>query len=300
MRLFIRFVSIICYYKRKTMQKITPFLWYDSQAEEAAKFYTSLFKNSSVDSVNPMMTSFQLNGLQFIALNGGSLFKFSNAVSLFVTCNSFDEIDQLWEQLSDGGTVLMGLNEYPWSKKYGWVNDKYGLSWQLFFGDKDQQISPLLLFVQDQFGNAEEAIDSYTSLFDHSEKVAVTRFGEAYPGFENNIQFAEFKLNGQSFMAMESQMEHNFGFNEAFSFFINCENQEEVDFFWNQLIADGGQESKCGWLKDKFGVSWQVVPKLLMQLMSDKDREKANSVMQAMLQMNKIDCEKLQNAYDGK
>lgn len=282
------------------MQKITPFLWYDGQAEEAAKFYTSLFKNSSVDSVNPMTTSFQLNGLQFIALNGGPLFKFSNAVSLFVTCNSFDEIEQLWEQLTDGGTVLMGLNEYPWSKKYGWVNDKYGLSWQLFFGDKDQQISPLLLFVQDQFGNAEEVIDLYTSLFNNSEKVAVKRFGESYPGFENNIQFAEFKLNGQSFMAMESHMEHNFGFNEAFSFFINCENQEEVDFFWNKFIADGGQESKCGWLKDKFGVSWQVVPKLLMQLMSDKDREKANSVMQAMLQMNKIDCEKLQNAYDGK
>jgi predicted 3-demethylubiquinone-9 3-methyltransferase (glyoxalase superfamily) len=282
------------------MQKITPFLWYDGQAEEAAKFYTSIFKNSSVDSVNPMITSFKLNGFHYTALNGGPLFKFSNAVSLFVTCNSFDEIDQLWDQLIDEGTILMGLNEYPWSKKYGWVNDKYGLSWQLFFGDKDQQISPLLLFVQDQFGNAEEAIDLYTSLFDNSEKVTVTRYGEAYPGFENNIQFAEFKLNGQSFMAMESQMEHNFGFNEAFSFFINCENQEEVDFFWNKLITDGGQESKCGWLKDKFGVSWQVVPKLLMQLMSDKDREKANSVMQAMLQMNKIDCEKLQKAYDGK
>jgi predicted 3-demethylubiquinone-9 3-methyltransferase (glyoxalase superfamily) len=282
------------------MQKITPFLWYDGQAEEAAKFYTTLFKNSSVDNVNPMITNFQLNGMKFMALNGGPQFKFSNAISLFVTCTNFDEIEQLWQQLSKDGTVLMELNEYPWSKKYGWVNDKFGLSWQLFFGDKDQQIAPSLLFVKEQFGNAEAAIDLYTSLFDTSEKIAVTKFGAAYPGFENNIQFAEFELSGQSFKAMESQMEHNFGFNEAFSFFVSCENQEEVDFFWNQLIANGGEESQCGWLKDKFGISWQVIPKLLMQLMSDKNQEKATRVMNVMQQMKKIDCQKLQNAYDGK
>ena len=99
------------------MQKITPFLWYDGQAEEAARFYTSLFKNSSIDRVNPMITSFQLNGLHFNALNGGPQFKFSNAISLFVTFTSFDEIDAIWKQLTDGGTILMDINEYPWSKK---------------------------------------------------------------------------------------------------------------------------------------------------------------------------------------
>ena len=282
------------------MQQIRPFLWYDGQAEEAARFYTSLFKNSSVDSVNPMVTTFQLNGLQFNALNGGPQFKFTNATSLFATFTSFDEIDEIWKQLTNGGTILMELNEYPWSKKYGWVNDKYGLSWQLFFGEKDQQIAPLLLFVKEQFGNAEAAIDLYTSLFENSEKITVTRFGEAYPGFENNIQYAAYSLNGQTFMAMESQMEHNFTFNEAFSFVIHCKNQQEVDYYWNKLIADGGQESQCAWLKDKFGISWQVVPSLLLQLLGDKDREKANRVMNAMLQMKKIDCQKLQEAYDGK
>ena len=282
------------------MQQIRPFLWYDGQAEEAARFYTSLFKNSSVDSVNPMVTTFQLNGLQFNALNGGPQFKFTNATSLFATFTSFDEIDEIWKQLTNGGTILMELNEYPWSKKYGWVNDKYGLSWQLFFGEKDQQIAPLLLFVKEQFGNAEAAIDLYTSLFENSEKITVTRFGEAYPGFENNIQYAAYSLNGQTFMAMESQMEHNFTFNEAFSFVIHCKNQQEVDYYWNKLIADGGQESQCAWLKDKFGISWQVVPSLLIQLLGDKDREKANRVMNAMLQMKKIDCQKLQEAYDGK
>jgi predicted 3-demethylubiquinone-9 3-methyltransferase (glyoxalase superfamily) len=194
----------------------------------------------------------------------------------------------------------MDINEYPWSKKYGWINDKYGLSWQLFFGEKDQEIAPLLLFVKEQFGNAEPAIDLYTSLFENSEKNTVTRFGEVYPGFENNIQYAAYTLNGQTFMAMESQMEHNFGFNETFSFVIHCKNQQEVDYYWNKLIAKGGQESQCGWLKDPFGVSWQVVPNLLMQLLGDKNREKAGSVMNAMLQMKKIECHKLQDAYDGK
>lgn len=282
------------------MQKITPFLWYDGQAEEAARFYTSIFKNSSLDNINPMLTNFQLNGLQFTAINGGPQFKFSNAVSLFVTCNNFDEIDALWESLSHEGIVLMALNEYPWSKKYGWVNDKYGLSWQLFFGEKDLEIAPSLLFANEQFGNAEEAINLYTNLFENSEKTTVARFGDAYPGFENNIQFAEFKLHHQTFMAMESHIPHDFSFNEAFSLLITCQNQEEVDFFWNKFLDNGGIESQCGWLKDKFGISWQVIPKLLMQLMSDSDREKANNVMNAMLQMKKIDCLKLQNAYDGK
>ena len=97
---------------------------------------------------------------------------------------------------------------------------------------------------------------------------------------------------------MESHIEHHFNFNEAFSLFINCENQEEVDYFWNKLIENGGQESRCGWLKDRFGVSWQVIPKLLMELMGDSDREKANRVMNAMLQMGKIDCQKLKDAYN--
>ena len=99
------------------MQKITPFLWYDNQAEEAARFYTSIFKNASIDSVNPMMTSFTLNGTQFMALNGGPKFSFSNAVSLFVTCSNYEEIDFIWQELIKNGTVLMELNEYPWSKK---------------------------------------------------------------------------------------------------------------------------------------------------------------------------------------
>lgn len=280
-------------------QKITPFLWYDGQAEEAAQFYCSLFKNSRIDSSSPMLTNFNLNGFQFMALNGGPMFKFTNAISLFVTFSDENEMDEVWKKFFENGTVLMELNEYPWSKKYGWINDKFGLSWQLFLGEKDQQITPASLFVNEQAGNAESAINLYCSLFDDSEIVLMNRFGEGFPGFENRVQFCEFKLNNQSFIAMESHVKHDFSFNEAFSFFINCEGQDEVDYFWNKLIADGGQESQCGWLKDRFGVSWQVIPKLLMQLLGDSDKEKADRVMQAMLKMKKMDCQTLQNAYNG-
>lgn len=279
-------------------QKIIPFLWFNNQAEEAANFYSSIFKNSHINSVSPMITNFSLNGLNFMALNGGPQFKFTNAISLFVTCNNEDEINSIWSKLSEKGTVLMELNEYPWSKKYGWVNDQYGLSWQLFLGSKDQKITPSLLFVNEQAGKAENAITHYTTLFNNSKIVMIDRFGESFPGFENNIQFCEFELFNQTFNAMESHLEHDFSFNEAFSFFINCENQEEVDFYWNQLIKNGGQESQCGWLKDKFGVSWQIIPTLLMELMADKDSEKSQRVMKAMLQMKKIDCQKLKNAYN--
>ena len=282
------------------MQKITPFLWYDGKAEEAAKFYTSIFKNSSVESVNPMVTTFQLNGLQFTALNGGPMYSFSNAVSLFVTCNSKEEIDVLWNNLSEGGIVLMDLGSYPWNEKYGWINDQYGLSWQLFFGDKDQEIAPSLLFVNEQFGAAEAALNLYTSLFDNSKIVSLSRYGATMPEFKNHILHAEFQLEHQTFKIMESHAKHNFQFNEAFSFVIHCEDQKEVDFYWDKLTQDGGTESQCAWLKDKFGVSWQVVPKLLVALLNDSDREKANRVMNAMLQMKKIDCQKLQEAYDGK
>lgn len=280
------------------IKSITPFLWYDGKAEEAARWYTSLFKNSAIESVNPMVCVFHLNGLQLNALNGGPMFQFTEAISLFVTCDNEADIDRLWTAFSDGGTVNMALAEYPFSKKYGWIKDKYGVSWQLFFGEKDQSINPSLLFVGEQAGKAQAAIDFYTSIFEHSSIVSLSKFGEQFPGFENRVQHCEFKLNNHTFMAMESHIEHHFAFNEAFSFVVNCESQEAVDFFWEKLSA-GGELSRCGWLKDQFGVWWQVVPMLLGQLMNDKDQEKAGRVMQAMMGMTKLDCAALQAAYDG-
>jgi predicted 3-demethylubiquinone-9 3-methyltransferase (glyoxalase superfamily) len=155
-----------------------------------------------------------------------------------------------------------------------------------------QKITPFLWFDN----QAEEAMDFYTSVFKNAKKGTIARYGEAGPGPAGSVMTATFELEGLEFTALNAGP--HFKFNEAISFVVDCKSQEEVDYFWDKL-AEGGKTSQCGWLKDKFGLSWQIVPTVLMELMSDPDREKANRVMQAMLRMTKIDIPKLKEAYAG-
>jgi predicted 3-demethylubiquinone-9 3-methyltransferase (glyoxalase superfamily) len=142
---------------------------------------------------------------------------------------------------------------------------------------------------------AEEAVNLYTSIFKNSKITGVSRSGEAGPGPKGSVMTVNFQLEGQDFIALNGGP--MFKFTESISLFVNCETQEEVDTLWNKL-TEGGQESQCGWLKDKYGLSWQIIPTTLMKLMSDPDKEKAGRVMQAMLQMKKIDIAKLKAAYE--
>jgi predicted 3-demethylubiquinone-9 3-methyltransferase (glyoxalase superfamily) len=281
------------------MQKITPFLWFDGNAEEAAKFYTSIFQHSKVQSVSQMSAMFQLAGLEFIALNGGPMFKFTPAISFFVKCKSQPEIDDLWKKFSTEGTVFMELAKYPFSEKFGWVQDKFGVSWQLDLTGHAQEITPFLMFVGKQHGKAEEAINFYVSLFKDSEVTKIERYGAGDEEPQGTVKHATFSLNGQEFMAIDSGREHPFTFSEAISLFVRCEAQPEIDYFWANLSA-GGEKSRCGWLKDKFGVSWQIVPSVLGEMLNDEDDEKSDRVMQAMLKMDKIEIEGLKQAYIGK
>ena len=155
-----------------------------------------------------------------------------------------------------------------------------------------QKIVPNLWFDTE----AEEAAEYYTSIFENSKITKVTHFGEAGPRPAGMVLTVTFELEGQEFIALNGGPE--FKFNEAVSFLVNCESQEEVDRFWDKLTGDGGAEVQCGWLRDKFGVSWQIVPTVLNELLEDPDKDKANSVMKAMLQMTKIDIAELQKAYD--
>jgi predicted 3-demethylubiquinone-9 3-methyltransferase (glyoxalase superfamily) len=156
-----------------------------------------------------------------------------------------------------------------------------------------QKITPFLWFDN----NAEEAANYYVSVFKNARILNVARYGDAGPGPKNTVMTVDFELFGQEFIALNAGP--RFKFNEAVSFVINCETQEEVDHYWSRL-ADGGEESRCGWVRDKFGLWWQVVPTVLGKLMSDPNPEKAQQVMAAMLQMGKIDIEPLQRAYEGK
>ncbi len=284
------------------MQKITPFLWFDDQAEEAINFYVSIFKDSKMVNANRgpddklFTATFQLEGQEFMALNGGPQFKFTPAVSFFVTCETTAEIDELWQKLSEAGSVLMPLDTYPFSEKFGWLADKYGLSWQLSVGSSSQKIMPFFMYVSEH-GQAEEAIQLYTSLFADSRILNIERYGDGEGRVVGTVKQATFALNGQQFMAIDGGAGHAFTFTEANSFFVNCETQAEVDELWQKFTAEG-EESMCGWLKDKFGVSWQIVPSALMEMLQDEDPEKAKRVMDAMLQMQKIDIQKLEDARD--
>ena len=290
------------------MQKITPFLWFDHQAEEAMNFYTSLFDHSKVESISryadgPMQGKvltgvFRLDGQQFMALDGGPEYKFTPSTSFFVNCETEEEVDELWGKLSPGGSVLMPLQAYPFSEKFGWIADKYGVSWQLNLAGRKQKITPFLMFVAEQHGNAEEAMKLYTSLFENSSIKQIERYAAGEPGEEGMVKHAVFTLDSQEFMAMESNLEHQFTFSEAISFYVNCDTQEEVNMLWD-VLTDGGEEMPCGWLKDRYGVTWQIIPSALPELLNDPDPEKAQRVMQAMLQMKKIDVEGLRNAAVG-
>jgi predicted 3-demethylubiquinone-9 3-methyltransferase (glyoxalase superfamily) len=291
------------------MQKITPFLWFDNQAEEAMNFYTSIFKNSKLGSVTRygedgpgpagtvMTGTFQLDGQEFMALNGGPHFTFTPAISFFVNYETEQEIDKLWEKLTEGGTVLMELDKYPFSEKFGWLEDKFGVSWQLILASRRQKITPFLMFVREQHGKAEEAMNLYISLFKNSSIVNIERYGPGGDEPEGTVTHATFSLTGQEFMAMDSNREHHFTFTPAISFFVNCETQQEIDKLWEKL-SEGGEIEQCGWLKDKYGVSWQIVPTILGEMLQDKNPERSQRVMKAMFQMKKLDVEGLKQAYE--
>ena len=285
------------------MQKIQTFLWFDGQAEEAANLYTSSIKNSKILSKmpgpggKPMGFTVQLDGREFILFNGGPMYHPTSAISFTIYCDSVDEIDGLWKNLSDGGKAMMPLDKYPWSEKYGWIEDKFGVSWQLSLSKEPRPVTPSFLFSGAQQGRAEEAIKFYTSQFSNSSLAMIARYEPGERGPEGQIKFSSFSLDGQFFNAMDSGMPMDNPFTEGISMFVNVETQDEVDKLWGNL-SDGGSTSRCGWLKDKFGVSWQIVPTALGRLMGDPDRAKAGRVMQAMMGMTKLDIAGLQKAYD--
>ena len=294
------------------MKKIIPHLWFDTEALEAAKFYTSIFDDSRVESSSKMdgtpsgtveMATVTLAGQEFMLLSAGPLFKFTPAVSFMVRCETKNEVDRLWNALRDGGGELMPLGEYPFSQRYGWLTDKFGLSWQIMYngGEKvSQKIAPALMFVGEQCGKAEEAIRYYASVFSGSSVGGIFHYGpDDKPDREGALKYGGFTLEGQSFSAMDSAYDHAFSFNEAISLMVFCENQEEIDYFWKKLSAHPEAE-QCGWLKDRYGLSWQIVPRILNEMMSDKDPAKSKRVQEAFLAMKKLDIAGLERAYQGK
>jgi predicted 3-demethylubiquinone-9 3-methyltransferase (glyoxalase superfamily) len=293
------------------MQKITPFLWFEKDADQVAKFYTSVFDDSRIKQKVTLhdtpsgtvdIINVEILGLEFELMAAGPLFKFTPAISFLVGCSTQEEVEKLWAKLSEGGSALMPLDRYPFSEKYGWIQDKYGLSWQvMFMGDRPitHRITPTLMFVGKEAGRTEEAIRFYASVFKKSEIGDIVRYTpEDKPEREGTVKYGSFKLEGQQFAAMDSAREHNFNFNEAISLEVRCRNQEELDYYWNNLSADPKSE-QCGWLKDQYGVSWQVVPTVMDEMMKNGNSQQLARLTQAFLKMKKFNIAELKRAYEG-
>lgn len=292
------------------MQKITPHLWFDKEAREAAELYSSVFENSGITNITTVrgtpsgdtdIVSFVLAGQAFTAISGGPLFTFSPAISFLVACKTRHEVDALWERLSEGGTALMTLDSYPFSERYGWLQDRYNLSWQIMcFGDHEvtQKITPTLMFGGNLCGKAEQAINFYVSAFRHARIGNIHRYGEGeHPDEAGTIRHAGFTLEGQEFAAMDSARAHGFSFNEAIAFMVGCDTQEEIDYYWDKLSAVPEAEA-CGWLKDRYGLSWLVAPTEMDAMVRSGDKEKVARVTEAFLKMKKFDIVKLREAYE--
>ncbi len=283
---------------------IFPCLWYDGDAKPSADFYCEVFGGKiTVDS--PVVINIELFGQRLMLLNGGPQFEKNASVSFMVLCETEEEVDKYWKPLSEGGMVLMELGEYPWSKKYGWVRDKFGVTWQVYLGMQgDQKIIPTLMYIHENNGKAMEAMELYTGIFPNSKIESVLKYGEGVGNetheVPENVQHAAFTLDNYTFFCIDNSYDHKFDFNEGISMVVMTDSQEETDHLWNSLTADGGQQSMCGWLKDKFGLSWQIVPKRLLELMNDfNNPQKAQNVVEAMLQMKKIVIADLESAYNS-
>lgn len=300
------------------MQKIVPHLWFDTQAKEAAEFYCSIFPDSEIVSSITLhdtpsgdcdLVAFNLSGHDFMAISAGPEFTINPSISFILNFdpsrdkNAQDHLQELWDKLIDGGTSLMPLQEYPFSKQYGWVQDKFGVSWQLMLTDPAGEprpfIIPSLLFAADNTNKAEEATKFYLSVFKNTKQGTLARYPEdTGPAKKDSILFTDFQLENQWFAAMDSGIEQPFSFNEGLSLLINCDTQEEIDYYWEQLSVVPEAEV-CGWLKDKYGLAWQVSPTILNEMLTQGTPEQVARVTQVFLKMKKFDLAQLEAAYKG-
>jgi predicted 3-demethylubiquinone-9 3-methyltransferase (glyoxalase superfamily)/RimJ/RimL family protein N-acetyltransferase len=299
-------------------QRIAPCLWMDGTAEDAARLYTSLFPDSRIVRVSRygtegveihrqpegrvMVVEIELDGFRLTALNGGPVFRLNPSISLFVRAPGIAEAEALWAGLAAGGEVRMPLAEYPFSPRYGWTDDRFGVSWQVGVGPafaNGRRIAPFLMFPGALAAQTEAAMHFYASVFPNARIGEIQRQDGSGPETAGSLRTAEVSLDGTPLVLLASAFPHAFGFNEALSLSVSCTTQAEIDHLWQALAAGGGAGSQCGWLKDRYGVSWQVVPVGLARLLDDPDRAAAARVMRALLAMGKLDIAALEAAHRG-
>ena len=278
-------------------KKIIPQLWFSNNALEAAELYVSIFENSSLLDTSPIQdessgqekyVKFILDGLQLEAFSAGSYFNFNTASSLLVHCESDDELEYLWHKLKEDGRIHKDLCLDKNDLMYGCLQDKFGLVWR-FIKTKEnirQKITPCLLFS----GDTQKALIYYEDIFENS----IIKFLDKNQ--DNHLIYADFKIDDLELVCIDVEAEENPGFAEAFTFVIKCENQIDVNYYWKRLSYESGAE-EFGWLKDKFGLSWHIVPKSLDQKLMLGFLQQREAVIIKTLEMKKIIIKDINTVY---
>ena len=280
-------------------QVITPAIWCDGTADEAAQFYTDIFRDASVTEQAPgIAATVSIHGFKLSLINGGNQYTPNPSISCILNFDPLlfggeeqarDYLDELYERLSTGG-VLMELGEYPFSPRYAWVRDRFGMTWQLMLTDPDGDprpfVIPSFMFGGTNHTHAEEATDAWIALFDNARRGALYRYEEGGPLDAGTVMFTDFTLRGTWMAATDSGTFHDFTFTPGVSMIVSCRDQEEIDRYWAGLSAVPEAE-RCGWCVDRWGVSWQIVPHNIAELMANA------ATRDKILQMGKIDLTKL-------
>lgn len=278
---------------------VYPCIWAKENIKEIAAFYKNVFPDVEILSENDLAIQCSIQSQKFLIMNGRTGIEINPSISFFAQFNTMEEVKKVWDYFIKEGSILMNLDKYPWSECYGWVADKFGINWQVMLWQKEDEgskLSPSLMFVKANAGKAEAAINYYKSIFREFKSGGIARYEKGDTDVEGYIKHSQFYLDGCKLMAMDSSGDHPFQFNDGISLVKECDDQEEIDHYWNGFVAEG-KAGRCGWLKDKFGVSWQIVPKNMGKIMSEaKDRKK---IMEALMGMGKLEVEKLVEAGKG-
>ncbi|HFI0934011.1 TPA: VOC family protein [Streptococcus suis] len=287
------------------MQPIIPHLWYDTEAKEAVAFYVDLFGGkidwtytiTDTPSGDSDLIQFQLGDMTLAAISAGPYFKLNESMSLMVNVASKYEVTRLYQALSEGGRILMPLGEYPFSPYYVWLEDRFGLSWQLSYApdlDKPYQFDICLLFSQEQVGLAQPMLDYYKDKLPQASVGQLSYYGEGEAAVEAaKLNYAELLVAGQKMIVMDHGYGGEASFNEAFSLMVYVDSQDELNFYYDLLSAVPEAEM-CGWVKDQFGISWQIVPRILMEAYDTASPEQIKAVNAAVMTMKRLDIGTIQ------